>query len=250
MIARVRSVLRSLLRRNEVEKDLDAEVRTFVDMVADERRARGTPKPEAERQARSEIGGIEQVKQAVRDGRTGAGVEMFWLDLCFGVRQLRRNPVFAVAAVLTLGIGIGANTGIFSFVNSVLLCPLPYPYPDRLTLIWSQLGNSSHAPASMFELYQMRQRTREFEQIAGIWVTNRALPGKGDAEQGKAADVTSNFLPLFCARPMLGRFFGPEDDLQNAPNTIILSHQLWMNKFGEIHAWSALRYPTDKARPL
>ncbi len=84
----------------------------------------------------------------------------------------------------------------------------------------------------MFELYQIRQRAQEFDQIAGIWVTNRALPGKGDAEQGKAGVVTSNFLPLFCPRPALGRFFGPEDDLQNAPKTIILSHELWMSRFG------------------
>jgi putative ABC transport system permease protein len=168
----------------------------------------------------------------LQNHRAGAGLETFWQDLCFGVRQLLRNPVFAVAAILTLGIGIGANTAIFSFVNSVLLRPLPYPEPDRLTVIWSQLGNSSHAPASMFELYQMRQRTRQFDQIAGIWVTNHALPGRGDAEQGKAGVVTSNFLPLFSAGPMLGRFFGPEDDLHNAPKTIILSHELWMRKFG------------------
>ncbi len=83
------------------------------------------------------------VKQAMRDGRAGAGFETFWQDLYFGVRQLRRNPVFAVAAILTLGVGIGANTAIFSFVNSVLLRPLPYPEPDRLSVIWSQLGNSS-----------------------------------------------------------------------------------------------------------
>jgi putative ABC transport system permease protein len=162
----------------------------------------------------------------------GVALENAWQDLRFGIRHLRRNPVFAVAAILMLGIGIGANTAIFSFVNSVLLRPLPYPDANRLTIILSDLGNSSRAPASMFELYQMRQRSRQFDQIAGIWVTNKALPGKGDAEQGKAGVVTSNFLQLFCIHPMLGRFFGPEDDLENAPSTIILSHQLWMRKFG------------------
>ena len=170
--------------------------------------------------------------QTVRDRRFTVVLENLAHDVRSGLRQLRRNPLFAVAAVLMLGIGIGANTAIFTFVNSVLLRPLPYPEANRLTIILSDLGNSSRAPASMFELYQMRQRSRAFDQIAGIWVTNRALPGKGDAEQGKAAEVTSNFLPLFCARPMLGRFFGPEDDLENAPATIVLSHELWVRKFG------------------
>jgi predicted permease len=223
---------RNLLRRNEIETDLDAEVRAYVELAVDEKTAAGATRAQAERRVRADCGGIEQVKQGVRDVRSGMGFETFCQDVRFGVRQLRRNPVFAVAAILTLGIGIGANSAIFSFVNSVLLRPLPYPQPDRLTVIWSDLGNSSRAPASTFELYQMRQRTREFDQIAGIWVTNRALPGKGDAEQGKAAVVTSNFLPLFCVRPALGRFFKPEDDLENAPSTIVLSHELWMHKFG------------------
>jgi putative ABC transport system permease protein len=177
-------------------------------------------------------GGIERVKQSARDGRSGVAFETVWRDLRFGLRHLRRNPGFTVAAILMLGIGIGANTAIFTFVNSVLLRPLPYPDSNRLTIILSELGNSSRAPASMFELYQMRQRSRQFDQIAGIWVTNKALPGKGDPEQGKVGLVTSNFLQLFCTHPILGRFFGPEDDLENAPSTIILSHELWVRKFG------------------
>jgi putative ABC transport system permease protein len=230
--SRLWSALRNLLHKDEIENDLDAEVRAFVNMVADEKIEAGAPQAEAQMRALAECGGIERVKQRVRDGRSGAAFETFWQDLRFGIRQLWRNPIFAVASILMLGIGIGANTAIFTFVNSVLLRPLPYPESNRLTIILSELGNSSRAPASMFELYQMRQRIRQFDQIAGIWVTNRALPGKGDAEQGKAGVVTSNFLPLFCARPMLGRFFGPEDDLENAPSTIILSHELWVRKFG------------------
>jgi putative ABC transport system permease protein len=228
---RLRSALRNLFRKTQVEKDLDVEVRTFVGMITDETTAAGVSREEAERYALAECGGIEQVKQSVRNVRSGVALETFWQDLRFGFRQLRRNPVFAIAAILMLGIGIGANTAIFTFVNSVLLRPLPYPDSNRLTVILSELGNSSRAPASMFELYQMRQRSREFDQIAGIWVTNRVLPGKGDPEQGKVGVVTSNFLQLFCARLALGRFFRPEDDLENAPSTLILSHELWVRKF-------------------
>jgi predicted permease len=229
--SRLQILIRNLFHRAEIEQDLDAEVKAFVDMIADEKVAAGAPQAEAARQARAESGGVEQVKQAAREGRSGVGIETFWQDLRFGLRQLRKSPVFAVITIFTLGIGIGANTAIFSFVNSVLLRPLPYSQPERLTMIWSELGNSSRAPASTFELYQMRQRTRAFDQVAGIWVTNRALPGRGDAEQGKAGVVTSNLLPLFCTRPALGRLFGPEDDLENAPATIILSHELWVRRF-------------------
>lgn len=232
MKLRLRSVFRNLLRKREMEKDLDEEVRAFVDMVAGDKIASGASPAEAKRYALAECGGIERVKQGVRSGRSGVAIETLWQDLHFGTRQLRRNPGFALAAILTLGIGIGSNTAIFSFVDAVLLRPLPYPDSQRLSIILTEEGNSSRAPASMFELYQMRQRSREFDQIAGIWVTNRALPGKGDAEQGKAGVVTSNFLPLFCARPALGRFFEPEDDLENAPSTLVLSHELWVRKFG------------------
>ena len=143
-----------------------------------------------------------------------------------------RSPAFAALAILTLAIGIGANTAIFSFVNSVLLRPLPYPNADRLTILYSGLGYSNRAPFSSFELYQIRQRTQQFDQVAGIWVTNGPLPGEGDAEQVKVADTTSNFLPLLIPRPAMGRFFGPEDDLPDAPNVIILSHAVWVRRFG------------------
>jgi predicted permease len=176
--------------------------------------------------------------------------ENVWQDLRFAIRHLRRYPVFAVAAILMLGIGIGANTAIFTFVNSVLLRPLPYPDSNRLTIILSELGNSRRAPASMFELYQMRQRSRQFDQIAGIWVTNKALPGKGDPEQGKEGVVTSDFLQLFCTHPMLGRFFGPEDDLENAPSTIILSHELWVRKFGADPRIIGTSVPLGRGSPV
>jgi predicted permease len=247
---RLRSALRNLLHKDEIEKDLDAEVRSFVNMVADEKIAAGVPQAEAQRRALAECGGIEPIKQSARNGRSGMAFENVWQDLRFAIRNLRRNPIFAVAAILMLGIGIGANTAIFTFVNSVLLRPLPYPDANRLTTILSELGNSSRAPASMFELYQMRQRSRQFDQIAGIWVTNRALPGKGDAEQGKAGVVTSNFLQLFCIHPMLGRFFGPEDDLENAPSTVILSHELWVRKFGADPRIIGTAVPLGRGSPV
>src|ERR1700739_103011 len=133
----------------------------------------GISDEDARRAVRQECGNLHTAKEQVRMYGWENTVRIFAADLRFAGRQLRRNPVFAVTAVLMLGIGIGANTAIFTFVNSVLLRPLPYPESNRLAVILSELGNSSRAPASMFELYQMRQRSRDFHQISRIWVTNR-----------------------------------------------------------------------------
>ena len=153
-------------------------------------------------------------------------------DIRYALRAIARAPAFSLVVILTLAVGIGANTAIFSFVNAILLRPLPYPSADRLSILWSGLGYSGRAPFSSFELFELRRRSTQFDQLAGIWVTNGALPGDGAAEQIKVADVTSNFLPLLCPRPALGRFFGPQDDVENAPGTIILTHGVWARRFG------------------
>ena len=153
------------------------------------------------------------------------------MDIRYALRQLRTRPSFAAVIIITLAVGIGANTAIFSFVNSVLLRPLPYPHADRLAVIWSGLGYANRAPASSFELFQIRQRTREFDQVGGIWVTTGALPGEREAEQVKVGLVTSNFLPLLCKKPAFGRFFNSEDDAPNAPRTIVISHAVWTRRF-------------------
>ena len=232
VLSRIRAAFRNLLHKRQVEDRLDAEVRSYTDMLADEKIAAGVSPSEARRNAIAEAGGIEQVKQAVRDRRAGMGFEVFAQDLRYALRQLRRSPGFAALAIVTLAVGIGANTAIFSFVNAVLLRPLPYPNADRLAILWSGLGYSNRAPFSSFEVFHIRQRATQFDQVAGIWVTNGALPGDGPAEQIKVGDVTSNFLPLLCPRPELGRLFGPQDDLENAPNALILTHGVWARRFG------------------
>jgi len=159
-------------------------------------------------------------------------VDAVWRDVKYELRQLRIRPSFAAVAILTLAVGIGANTAIFSFVDAVLLRPLPYPQPGRLAIIWSGLGYSNRAPFSSYEVYQIRQRTKAFEQVAGIWVTNGTLPGEQQAEQIKTGVVTSNFLPLVCSRPALGRFFTSKDENMNGELPLILSHAIWARRFG------------------
>jgi putative ABC transport system permease protein len=153
-------------------------------------------------------------------------------DLRFGLRLLRKNQAFTVAVILTLGLGIGANTAIFSVVNAVLLKPLPYPDADHLAILWSGLGDAQRAPASAYELFQIRQRSRLFDQVGGIWVTNGQLPGEGEPEQVKVGIVTANFLSLLCHKPELGRLFSAQDESANRSSAVILSHGVWARRFG------------------
>jgi len=199
--------LRGLLLRKEREREIDDEVQNYFEETTAAYRERGLSDEDARRAARQECGNLQTAKEQVRTYGWENTIRTFADDLRFAGRQLRRNPVFAVIAVLMLGIGIGANTAIFTFVNSVLLRPLPYPESNRLTNILSELGNSSRAPASMFELYQIRQRSRNFDQIAGIWVTNRALPGKGDPEQGKAGRRHVQLSPALHRAPLVRALF-------------------------------------------
>jgi len=164
--------------------------------------------------------------------RRGFSLEVFWQDVRYGLRQLRKSPSFAAVAIITLAVGIGANTAIFSFVNAILLRQLPYPDPERLAIIWSGLGYNNRAPFSTYELFQIRQRTKEFDQVGGIWVTNGVLPGEGQSEQVKVGVVTSNFLPLLCPRPALGRLFVSQDEVTSGQRSLIISHGVWTRRFG------------------
>jgi hypothetical protein len=131
-LRKVRSGLRNLLRKQQIESDLDAEIRSYVDAVTDEKIASGLPHDEARRLALAESGGMEQVKQEVRNSRAGTLMESLGEDLRYGLRQLHRNPAFTWTAVITLGLAIGATTAIFSAVYALLLRPLPYPGANRL----------------------------------------------------------------------------------------------------------------------
>jgi putative ABC transport system permease protein len=160
------------------------------------------------------------------------GLRSFLQDARHGFRLLTRNKSFALTAIVTLAVGIGANTAIFSVVHGILLKPLPYPHADRLAIIWTGLAEERRAPASKYELLQMRQNSHAFEEIAGIWITNGSVPGGGEPEQVKVALVTTNFLSLLCSQPAAGRFFSDDDAKhQDGMNTVI-SYGLWQRRFG------------------
>src|SRR6202050_3309772 len=179
----IRGLIRNLLRREHVESELDLEVRSYADLLEEENMSRGMSPEEARRAARLEIGGPEQIKEEVRAVRAGAWIETVWQDLRSGARMLRRNPGFAATAILTLALGIGANTAIFSVVRAVLLSSLPYRQPDRLMKIWGQLTGEG-IPKNSFsdpEFFELADTNQSFDGVAAYYPDSSANLGSGDA---------------------------------------------------------------------
>ena len=224
--------LQTLFRRGRAAQQLRDEVQFHLDQQIAENMAAGMRPEKARHAAMRTFGNVPLMQEDARRTWGWIWLEQFAQDLRFGARSLRKSPGFAAVAILTLALGIGANTAIFSVVNAVLLRPLPYPDANRLAIIWSGLGSVNRAVASTYELFEIRERTKEFDQIGGIWVTNGTLPGEGDSEQVKVGVVTSNFLSILCPRPALGRFFQAQDEAPNAPWALVLSHGAWARRFG------------------
>jgi putative ABC transport system permease protein len=219
-------------KRRGLASELEQEIDAHLQFLIDDNLERGMSPEEARAIGRREFGNKTIVQERAYQSWRFLRFESILQDLQYALRGIVKAPAFSLLVILTLAVGIGANTAIFGFVNGVLLRPFPYPSANRLTILWSGLGYSGRAPFSSFEVFHLRRRSTQFDQLAGIWVSNGALPGDGPAEQIKVADVTSNFLPLLCPRPVLGRFFGPEDDLENAPSNIILTHGVWARRYG------------------
>ncbi len=228
---RFKSALRNLFRKRHIERQLNEEVQAYVEMVIEERVAAGISKAEARRTAMAEFGGIEQVKQAIRDHRSGIGLELLWRDTRYGLRQLRRNRGFTLTAVVTLGLGIGATTAIFSAVYSLLLRPLPYYQSNRLVTVVS-FWPKSHSDALISpDFVAAQSETRSFEQFAGYYDGTDNLTGVGDPLKVIRASVTSNFFSILGVVPQLGRTFLPGEDRSGGPPVIVLSNHLWRSKF-------------------
>lgn len=226
-----RSALRNLIRKPQIESQLDEEVRAYVGIVTDERIAAGMSADEARRTALADFGGVEQVKQAVRERRTGVWLDLLGHDVRYGLRQLRRNPGFTLTAVITLGLGIGATSTIFSAVNSLLLRPLPFQ--DSNTLMWvSNDWPKLHVDRVMSPNFiAARSGTRSFAQLSAYTNTDSNLTGSGDAIRITRANVTANFLPMLGVEAQIGRTFSDGEDKRDGSNVVLLSDHLWRGQF-------------------
>jgi putative ABC transport system permease protein len=216
------------------ERDLDAELRAWIEQLTEEKIRAGMAPAEARRQARAEAGGAAQVKERVRDERAGAALETVARDAAFALRSLRRTPGFAAVAVLTLALGIGATTAIFSAVHAVLLRPLPYPDPDRLTVLW--LNNAQEQierDVTSFPTFLDWRDASAFEALAGFSATTASITGDGDAEEYPGAWVTGEFFRVLRTAPHVGVPLGEEHTRAGNDQVVVLSHALWSRRYGE-----------------
>ena len=241
LLARLRSFMAALLRGRTIERDMEDEWRFHVEARADALAAEGVPRDRAMRQALSEFGDPLRWKESGREARG-----LLWIydvdgDVRYGLRQLRRAPLFAGAAVITLALGIGANAAIFSVLNGVILRPLSYPKSSQLMYVTTQFPSwgQPQVPLSAPEYLEFREVTRSFAAI-GAWGPGAGevnLTANDGARRVRSVNVDEHLLHALGLQPAHGRFFAPgETDRSNPasppPPVAILSHELWQGAFG------------------
>jgi predicted permease len=232
----MKKLLFNPFQRERKERDLDDELRFYVETLAEEKTRAGMSPDEALRAARIQLGGIEQVKELVRDVRPGAWLAGFLQDLRYAARRLWNNPGFAVVVVLSLAVGIGANTALFSVLNAVLLRPLPVAHPEQLFALSNPLSRSS--VKNIFS-YPMFERMRKVAGNNGIAAMSRVadvrvlVDGDRDPEPHSAQLVSGEFFRLAGLSPALGRMIGPEDNRTGGGQPVaVIGYDLWQRRFG------------------
>jgi putative ABC transport system permease protein len=231
MLNKLKTRLRPLLRKSVMEHELDEELRNHIEQQTEQNIKLGMHPEEARRAALKSFGGIEQAKERSRDARGLRWLEELWQDLRYGARILAKKPGFTLVAVITLALGIGANTAIFSVVNAVLLRPLPFADAGRLLIVRETTENGISYP----NFLDLRAQTSAYEGIAIFIPTYLTLAGKGlDAVRLPAAVVNANLFTVLGVTPTLGRSFLPEEDQRGGGRygrSVILSHNLWLRHF-------------------
>lgn len=231
---RLRFWLLAILGRARMESEMDAELRFHIEARAEDLVRNGTPRAEALRRARVEFGGIERAKEECRDARGTNFVESLIQDLRFGLRMLRKSPGFTSVAVLTLALGIGANTAIFSVVNTVLLRPLPYKDANRLVTIWSYNRPQGYDTdlVSPLDFADWRSQNHVFEDMAASTDVQYTLTGEGEPAPVTAYSFTADYFHVLGAAPLLGRTFLREEEEPGKNHVAVLSYSFWQKRFG------------------
>ncbi|HEU0177638.1 MAG TPA: ABC transporter permease, partial [Blastocatellia bacterium] len=229
----------ALFRRRELGRRIDEEIQFHIQMETEENIRRGMDPPDAQAAARSKVGNITHVTEEVYRMNTLSFLEEIARNVRFSLRTLRRNPGFAAAAILTLAIGIGANTAVFSVVNSVLLKPLPYPAAGRLISVQHtapgapglmSASGDLRLSASMFFTYA--DHNRSFEAI-GAWTAAAAtVTGQGEPEEVRTIIVTKGVLEALGVKPAAGRWIEEADQSPGAARVVMLSYGYWQRRFG------------------
>ena len=226
-------------RRAKWDRERLEEIESYVQIETDENMARGMPHGEARAAARRKLGNSTLIREEIYTMNTIAFLDSLGRDLRYGLRMLRLNPMFTVVALLTLAIGIGANTAVFSVVNNVLLKPLPYPKAEELVGVWQTAPGAAGLESfstglrlspSMYFTYAEQNRTF---QALGVWIAGTAsVTGLAEPEQVRTVFVSDGTLQALSVQPALGRWLGQADQRPGAPETVMLGYGYWQRRFG------------------
>lgn len=227
----MREAYQALFRKERTERELDEELNFHLEQEIRKNLRAGMNPEEARRQAHRSFGGVERVKEEVRDERGTRLLEDLLRDLRYAGRTLIRNPAYATAIVLTLGLGIGANTAVFSLVSGVLLDPLPYGDDDELVYFRQSL-DAGEIRFSVHDITDLRSGLQSVEDLAEYHHMTFTLRGHGEPELVETGVVSPHFLDLMGMEPILGRAFTAADDALGAEPVLVLSHGYWQSRFG------------------
>lgn len=223
-----------LFNKQERDRELVEEIESHLQMHIEDNERAGMSPQEARRRALIKFGGVEATKEQYREQRGIPLLETLLQDVRFGARMLRKNPGFTMVAALVLALGIGANSAIFSVVNSVLLKPLPYRNGERLVTIQQQAPRAglTDVPFSVAEVTDYRTQSRSLEALVEYHSMSFILLGRAEPERVRTGVVSWNFFEVFGVKPLLGRTFQPEDEKPGAPAVLLLTYEYWIHSFG------------------
>ncbi len=224
--------VRSLFQAKTVEADLDDELRFHFEQQREKYLKSGLTPPEALRRVRLEFGGLDQVKEECREARGRQLMETLFQDIRYALRTLRKSTTFTCVALLTLALGIGANTAIFSVVYAVLLRPLPYHDPSRVIVLNETTPNVGTVSVSYPNYLDFRAQSRAFSEMAAVSGIAFNLAGISQPESISGEAVSTNFLSMMGVRPFLGRDFDPSEEKAGSAPVVLLSYPLWQSHFG------------------
>jgi predicted permease len=225
--------LRAQLRRGKIEHEMDRELQFHLEMETAENIRRGMSEEEARRAALRSFGGVEQVKEEYRDISRFRRLEEFWQDLRYGARMLLRTPGFTAAAALTLALGVGANTAVFSVVYATLLKPLPYSEAERIYTVEIVIPERSLSLAGRIQDYlEWRKADTAFSAVAALRPVGWNLTGNGEPERVGGANVSTNFFEFLGVPTALGRGFALEEEAPGADRVVVISDALWRRRYG------------------
>lgn len=237
MLSDLRFRLRALLRRSAVDAELDAELRDHLGHLIAKHEAHGCSREEAVRLARLEFGGLDQIKDDCRDARGIGVIDATAQDVRYAARVLGRDTVFTAIAALTLAVGIGASTTIFSVVDAVLLKPLPFAQAERVVFPWRLPADGFDLGFDIFpwhrvEFLTFARQTRTFARLGAFEGASFNLTGDGDPARVDGARVSAAFFAALGVEPRVGRTFSEQADRPGGPRETVISDQLWRRRFG------------------